>query len=835
MITSLYYYMKHSAVRVAKLQEVLDAPLLKIKEKTDLDLAVVNPALEAARSQLDCLLREDGPHLSKFLREAGKSMQQYKGRIPTQKQNTDLAVSSVTPVTSLLLSLAGLSQEVLAKELSQFQAELDSDIEGMQRRLSQKQHPQSPGEQMGKGFTVPPEQLMGGMRIQNRSCLLAREFVFYKLIQYIGISILTTKGTKQNCLKGTVREQPQWFIQQFSQCKATVRDLKLKYLINLEMLQSALYCECFEVRDPRIGPAGEKTFTIVITGSSGIQWSRGKHKDSNSLSDQDLQTYCDFPDVIDVGIKQADKDFSTESRIVTISKQDGNSLEVEFSSLQEALSFVSLIDGYYRLTADAHHYLCKEVAPPRLLEAIQSYCHGPILRRCALFKALFIKVDKHDSGTEYKHCLITKTETGEYNLNGAKKTFGSLKELLNCYQKETVRCDGFIFQFLKCSPPEAKDKSNLVVFRSNKGSEMPMSPTLHRHNISQMVFHKIKKEDLEIHESLGQGTFTKIFRGIRKELGDYGEMHETEVVMKVLDKAHRNYSEEDKNLVHGNVCAKNILLIREKDRKSGSPPFIKLTDPGMMSPNLSSFFSTVPLNLSNAKQRSVFTVFHAVFSQALGHLYLHFHFSLSPKKGRRNLRLIMEYLPYGSLRDYLNKNKERMDHMKLLLYAFQICKGMEYLATNRYIHRDLATRNILVETEHRVKIGDFGLTKMLPKDSEYYKVNEPGESPIFWYAPESLTESKFSVASDVWSFGVVLYELFTFSDKHISPPAEEEGSLPNLLVLCGDHGMSETGSHGGSSEPELNTPLVLISPAFKRKGSNIGLERKNVIAGPGPT
>lgn len=52
--------------------------------------------------------------------------------------------------------------------------------------------------------------------------------------------------------------------------------------------------------------------------------------------------------------------------------------ELEFSTLSEALSFVSLIDGYYRLTTDAHHYLCKEVAPPRLVEAIASHCHGPI-------------------------------------------------------------------------------------------------------------------------------------------------------------------------------------------------------------------------------------------------------------------------------------------------------------------------------------------------------------------------------------------------------------------------------------------------------------------------
>lgn len=52
--------------------------------------------------------------------------------------------------------------------------------------------------------------------------------------------------------------------------------------------------------------------------------------------------------------------------------------ELEFRSLSVAVSFVSLIDGYYRLVADAHHYLCKELAPPRLLECIQSYCHGPV-------------------------------------------------------------------------------------------------------------------------------------------------------------------------------------------------------------------------------------------------------------------------------------------------------------------------------------------------------------------------------------------------------------------------------------------------------------------------
>lgn len=71
------------------------------------------------------------------------------------------------------------------------------------------------------------------------------------------------------------------------------------------------------------------------------------------------------------------------------------------------------------------------------------------------------------------------------------------------------------------------------------------------------------------------------------------------------------------------------------------------------------------------------------------------------------------------------------------IYFFSVCffspaQGMEYLTIKRYIHRDLATRNVLVENENRVKIGDFGLTKVLPQDKEYYKVKEPGESPIFW-------------------------------------------------------------------------------------------------------
>ncbi|XP_039532339.1 tyrosine-protein kinase JAK2a [Pimephales promelas] len=811
------------------------------------------------------------------------------------------------------------------------------------------------------------------------------------------------------------------FIHQFGACKACPRDLKLKYVLSLESLQPAFFTERFLVTEASAGAV-----TIVVNGNQGIRWSRGQE----AMDPEDLQVYCDFSEVIDISVKQGSRDGSVENRVVSINRQDSQILELEFGSLTEALSFVSLIDGYYRLTTDAHHYLCKEVAPPRLLEAMQISCHGPVstefaisrLRRCENQKGLYILRSspkhyhqfylsftlEHEGQLEFKHCLVVRSASGEFVLSGGKSSFSSLSELLQRYQKEALRSDTHVFQLSRCCPPRSKDKSNLLVCRNSQSSDALLSPSEFKH-VNQMIFHKIHKEDLETRESLGQGTFTQVFRGVRRERGDYGEIHKMDVVLKVLDKSHRNYTEsffesasmmsqlshkhlllnygvcvcaeehimvqeyvrfgsldtylkrnrssinitwkleavkqlawalhhlEEKNLIHGNVCARNVLVTREEDRKTGTPPFIKLSDPGIsitVQPreflleripwvppecvqdsrslslaadkwsfgttlweiycggehplaaldcckkllfyedkhqlpapkwtelasvinscmdyeplhrpsfravirDLNSLFTpdyellvesetlpsrTRPLGFAGAFENQEPTQFearHLIFLQLLGkgnfgsvekcrydplqdstgevvavkklqhssaehlrdfereieilrslqHDNIVRYKGVCYSAGRKNLRLVMEFLPFGSLRDYLSKNKERFDHMKLLLYAAQICKGMDYLASKRYVHRDLATRNILVESEFHVKIGDFGLTKVLPQDKEYYTVREPGESPIFWYAPESLTESKFSVASDVWSFGVVLYELFTYSDKSCSPPA----------------------------------------------------------------
>ncbi|XP_023286981.1 activated CDC42 kinase 1-like [Seriola lalandi dorsalis] len=129
------------------------------------------------------------------------------------------------------------------------------------------------------------------------------------------------------------------------------------------------------------------------------------------------------------------------------------------------------------------------------------------------------------------------------------------------------------------------------------------------------------------------------------------------------------------------------------------------------------------------------------------------------------LKMVTELAPLGSLYDMLRSRQYEYPLVRLWLFATQIAAGMEYLETRRFIHRDLAARNVLLASRETVKIGDFGLMRGLSHEADHYVMSAHRRIPFAWCAPESLRVGSFSHASDVWMFGVTLWEMFTYCEE----------------------------------------------------------------------
>lgn len=156
------------------------------------------------------------------------------------------------------------------------------------------------------------------------------------------------------------------------------------------------------------------------------------------------------------------------------------------------------------------------------------------------------------------------------------------------------------------------------------------------------------------------------------------------------------------------------------------------------------------------------------------------------------LCMIFEFMELGDLNNFLRQNAPKwesspglnhsgakrlmqpgLNSQQLVNIAVDIASGLEYLSINHYVHRDMATRNCLVNSNCQVKISDFGLSQDV-YSTDYFRLGDSELLPIRWMPPESIMYAKFTTQSDVWSFGIVLWEIFSFGVQPYYSLSNEE-------------------------------------------------------------
>ncbi|BFZ01768.1 hypothetical protein BsWGS_04807 [Bradybaena similaris] len=258
-------------------------------------------------------------------------------------------------------------------------------------------------------------------------------------------------------------------------------------------------------------------------------------------------------------------------------------------------------------------------------------------------------------------------------------------------------------------------------FRLHKGVLTVISPNINYVSSDQMYTiddWEVDRDKIKLIRELGQGAFGMVYEGVAKGLGDNPDK-ETKVAVKTISDT-----------------------ASFTDRRE----FLK-----------------------EATTMKAFDCFHVV--KLLGVV----------SSGQPAL-VIMELMALGDLKNYLREHRpdeiERPgisppSFMDILEMAGEIADGMAYLADKKFVHRDLAARNCMVAEDKTVKIGDFGMTRDI-YETDYYRKGGKGMLPVRWMAPESLTDGVFTSMSDVWSYGVVLWEMVTLAAQPYQGLSNEE-------------------------------------------------------------
>ncbi|GMR51891.1 hypothetical protein PMAYCL1PPCAC_22086 [Pristionchus mayeri] len=202
--------------------------------------------------------------------------------------------------------------------------------------------------------------------------------------------------------------------------------------------------------------------------------------------------------------------------------------------------------------------------------------------------------------------------------------------------------------------------------------------------------------------------------------------------------------------------------------------------------------------------------------------------------------LISEYCQHGDLlafmkqkRNFMLAHPEELHEGKIMtfkkqvMFAIQIAYGMEYISSRGFIHRDIAARNVLIDDRETCKIGDYGLCRAIGKEEDNY-MSHGGKLPLKWMSPEAIEKYNFSVASDVWSYGILLFEIITLGGTPYADWAAAE-----LLTRLKRGDRMERPSNCNDSIFELMTQCWTGKPAdrptfsYLRKQLGILLEDAN--------